>query len=150
MSSTAACCWTRAAVGAAREFDNRCFFGTRARLPWRNPCHHQGLIYRRDWLAERPFRTDIGPLADLDHNYQHRIFDIACWLDRPVSVFQQGGASTQLNLRAMKRRAQAVMVNCERFSPPALWKTFALAVLTARYLADRIRPSRNAASLRAG
>jgi len=130
-----------------REFDNRCFFGRRARLPWRNPCHHQGLIYRRDWLAERPFRTDIGPLADLEHNYRHRIFDLACWLDRPVSVFQGGGASTQMNLPALRRRTQAVMVNCEHFRPPAAWKTLSLAVLLGRYLVERIRLARNVATL---
>lgn len=126
---------------AAREFDNRCFFGQRTRLPWRNPCHHQGLIYRRSWLAQRPFRTGIGPLADLVHNYQHCIFDVAQWLDRPVSIFQQGGASTQLSLSAAKHRMRAVLVNCEHFRLPMAWKVLSFAVLTTRYLADRIRTS---------
>ena len=135
---------------AAREFDNRCFFGRRARLPWRNPCHHQGLIYRRDWLAERPFRTDIGPLADLEHNYQHRIFDIAL-LARPSR--QRLPAGRRLDT------AESAGVETPRpggdgqlraFPSARVWKTLSLAVLTARYLADRIRLARNAASLRTG
>lgn len=131
----------RGAGQAPREFDNRCFFGQRARLPWRNPCHHQGLIYQRSWLVPRPFRTDIGPLADLVHNYQHRIFDVAEWLAGPLSVFQQGGASTQLSLRALTRRTRAVLVNCEHFRLPLAWKALSLAVLTTRYLVDRVRPA---------
>ena len=124
---------------AEREFDTRCFFGNRARLPWRNPCHHQGLIYRRSWLAKHPFRTDIGPLADLVHNYQHRIYDRARWLDEPVSVFRQGGASTQVGLSASVRRMRAVLVNCEFFRCPWAWKVMSIAVLTLRYLVDRFR-----------
>jgi glycosyltransferase involved in cell wall biosynthesis len=124
---------------AEREFDTRCFLGNRARLPWRNPCHHQGLIYRRSWLAERPFRTDIGPLADLVHNYQHRIFDRARWLNEPVSVFRTGGASTQIGLSASVRRMRAVLVNCEFFRFPSAWKAISIAVLTLRYLVARFR-----------
>ena len=124
---------------AEREFDTRCFFGIRARLPWRNPCHHQGLIYRRSWLAKHPFRTDIGPLADLVHNYQHRMHDRAKWLDEPVSVFRQGGASTQVGLSASVRRMRAVLVNCEFFRCPWAWKVMSIAVLTLRYLVDRFR-----------
>ena len=138
----------------AREFDNRCYFGERTRFPWRNLCHHQGLIYRRDWLTLRPFRTDIGPLADSVHNYQHRIFEIAKWLGQPVSVFRDGGASTQTSLRASARRMNTVLVNCEFFRPPLAWKALSVAVLGARYLLNRatsfreppekMNPARNA------
>jgi hypothetical protein len=128
---------------AEREFDTRCFLGNRARLPWRNPCHHQGLIYRRSWLAKHPFRTDIGPLADLVHNYQHHICDRARWLDEPVSVFRQGGASTQVGLSASLRRMRAVLVNCDFFRCPWAWKAISIAVLTLRYLVDRFRLTRS-------
>jgi hypothetical protein len=123
------------------EFDNRCFFGSRARLPWRNPCHSQGLIYRRTWLVGHPFRTDVGPLADLVHTYRHRVFESAAWLDQPISIFFTGGASTAMSMRALRARLRGLSANCEAFAGSLFWKPIAWVVFVTHFIIDRVRPT---------
>ena len=103
-------------------FANDCFFGRKRRLPWRNPCHSQGLVYQRAWLAAHPFKIDIGPVADLVHTYQHSTFNHARWINRPISVFRAGGVSNQRNRRAFMARLVGVYSNCQYFRFPAFWR----------------------------
>lgn len=123
--------------GAMRSFDNRCFFNERPRLPWRNPCHSQGLLYRRDWLQSRPFSITVGPLADLVHTYQHRVFEVARWIDRPISVFSMGGVSNRRDLAAFKARLTGLYANCGHFRYAPLWRALSLAVCSASFALGR-------------
>lgn len=111
------------------SFDNSCFFRRGFVLPWWNPCHSQGLFYRRDWLLERSFRTDLGPLADLVHTHQYNIALIALWLNRPVSIFRIGGISNNQSFSVFRKRLVGYMGNCEQFRPALLWKLLTLLVL---------------------
>jgi hypothetical protein len=106
-------------------FANDCFFGRKRQLPWRNPCHSQGLVYRSTWLAAHPFQIDIGPVADLVHTYQHSTFKHACWINRPISVFRAGGVSNERTNRAFKARLKGVYANCQYFRFPGLWRLVA-------------------------
>lgn len=115
-------------------FNNSTFHGKRRRLPWRNPCHSQGLVYRNTWLTPRPFRLDVGPLADLVHTYTHQVFAIAKWMPRPVSIFVMGGVSNQRSRKALRARMRGVLENCNNFHFSGLWKPLAAAVCHAEYL----------------
>ena len=114
-------------------FDNSCFFKKRRVLPWRNPCHSQGLVYRRAWLMQRPFRLDAGPLADLIHTHSHRVHQLARWIDRPITIFKVGGASNLITHRAYKNRLKGVLENCNNFTPARLFKAVSYVLLTWRY-----------------
>ncbi len=115
-------------------FNNSTFHGKRRKLPWRNPCHSQGLIYRRDWLINRPFRTDVGPLADLVHTYEHQVAALAAWLPRPISIFVTGGISNQKSNTAFRARLMGISENCKNFKHSYYWRPVALLVCHANHL----------------
>ncbi|CAN5738917.1 hypothetical protein BH11PSE8_BH11PSE8_17720 [soil metagenome] len=103
-------------------FSNRVFFGMRKKLPWRNPCHSQGICYRRTWLVTRPFRTDIGPLADMVHTYHYKVDTLAVWINRPISIFREGGISSSRDAKHYRAWLRGVHANCENFAFPAAWR----------------------------
>jgi hypothetical protein len=115
-------------------FDNDCFFGRKMRLPWRNPCHHQGVIYSRQWLISRPFQIDIGPVADLVHTYEYRIYENAVVLNRPISIFKLGGLSNSMNKDSIRSRLDGVYINCNNFRFPILWKIVSNLVFYFKYV----------------
>ena len=119
-------------------FPTDCFFGRRARLPWRNPCHSQGLVYRRDWLARHPFRTDVGPLADLVHTYRYRVFERARWVERPIVIFRTDGASHAMDIKSLAARLRGVRANCENFRFAAGWKLLSSLVYVAAFARHRV------------
>jgi len=119
-------------------FPTDCFFGRRARLPWRNPCHSQGLVYRRDWLARHPFRTDVGPLADLVHTYRYRVFERARWVERPITIFRTDGASHAMDIASLAARLRGVRANCENFRFAAGWKLLSSLVYFAMFARHRV------------
>lgn len=134
-------------AGGSRRFPTDCFLGRRARLPWRNPCHSQGLVYRRDWLARHPFRIDLGPLADLVHTYQHRVFERAKWIERPIAVFRTDGASHAMDVASLAARLRGVRANCDNFRFAAGWKllsSLAYLAVFARHRVTRQRAGREA------
>lgn len=126
-------------------FPTDCFFGRRARLPWRNPCHSQGLVYRRDWLARHPFRTDLGPLADLVHTYQYRVFERARWIERPIAIFRTDGASHAMDIASLAARMRGVRANCENFRFAAGWKLLSSLVYLAVFARHRVQRLRGRA-----
>lgn len=119
-------------------FSTDSFFGRRARLPWRNPCHSQGLVFRRDWLARHPFRTDLGPLADLVHTYQYRVFERAKWIERPIAIFLTDGASYATDIASLAARLRGVRANCENFRFAAGWKLLSSLVYFAVFARHRV------------
>lgn len=118
-------------------FDNRCYFGRRRMLPWRNPCHSQGLVYRREWLASRPFSTTLGPLADLVHTHSHAMNRQAAWVARPIASFRRGGASNQRSPKAYRARMVGLLANCDNFSPAWAWRLATAAVSRVGYWLGR-------------
>jgi glycosyltransferase involved in cell wall biosynthesis len=127
------------------RFSTDCFSGRRARLPWRNPCHSQGLAYRREWLARHPFRTDVGPLADLVHTYQYRVFDRARWIERPIAIFRTDGMSYAMDVASLAARLRGVRANCENFRFPAGWKLLSSLVYLAQFARHRVTKPRGRA-----
>ena len=121
------------------SYDNRCYQGARRVLPWRNPCHSQGLIYRREWLLEHPFDTTLGPLADLAHTHRHRVHEQAVWIARPLSVFRAGGASNQRSRRAFAARLRGLYAACDSFRMPWLWRVAAYLVAHVDHAVRRPR-----------
>jgi glycosyltransferase involved in cell wall biosynthesis len=109
-------------------FNNATFHGRRRVLPWRNPCHSQGLIYKREWLIERPFRTNVGPLADLIHTHEHKVYLNTSWIGRPLSTFAMGGVSNLRTRRAMQARMRGILANCNNFPFPGFWRLASRAV----------------------
>jgi hypothetical protein len=126
----------------SKTFSTDCFFGHRTRFPWRNPCHSQGLLYKTTWLARNPFRTDIGPLADLVHTYQHRIFERAKWVERPIAIFRTDGVSYTMDIMSLKARLRGVHANCENFPFASGWKLLSSAVYFTRFAFHHIRVQR--------
>ena len=126
-------------------FPTDCFFGRRARLPWRNPCHSQGLVYRREWLARHPFRTDVGPLADLVHTYQYRVFERARWIERPIAIFRTDGASYAMDIASLAARLRGVRANCENFRFAVGWKLLSSLVYFAVFARHRVTKLRGRA-----
>jgi hypothetical protein len=118
-------------------FDNSCYFGKRTILPWRNPCHSQGLIYRRDWLVANPFPITIGPIADLVHTHQHAVHRHAIWIERPISIFRMGGVSNTRTPSTFQGHLRGVMKNCENFKCSKLWQVIAYFVLRLDNLIKR-------------
>ena len=130
---------TNEGAGRLETFSTDCFFGHRARFPWRNPCHSQGLVYRRDWLTRHPFRADIGPLADLFHTYRYRVFERANWVERPIAIFRTDGASYARDWASLSARLRGVRANCENFRFAAAWKLLASLVYYATFVIQRFR-----------
>lgn len=118
-------------------FDNRCFLGRRRLLPWRNPCHSQGLVYRRAWLADHPFTSTLGPLADLVHTHTHSLHRRAAWVARPIGSFRRGGASNQRSEKAYRARLVGLLANCENFSPAWAWRLATTVVCRTGYWLGR-------------
>ena len=116
-------------------FNNACFHGERLPLPWRNPCHSQGLVYRREWLSAHPFSTSVGPLADLVHTHGHCMRRKAVWMDRPLAVFRTGGASNQRSRRAFRTRLRGLYAACDIFPAPWLWRLATWAVAHVDHIA---------------
>ncbi len=121
----------------SKTFSTDCFLGRRLRFPWRNPCHSQGLLYKATWLARNPFRTNIGPLADLVHTYQHRIFEHAKWIERPIAIFRTDGVSYTMDVASLKARLRGVHANCENFPFASGWKLLSSAVYLTRFAFHR-------------
>lgn len=118
-------------------FNNNCFFGNALRFPWRNPCHSQGLIYKQNWLTGHLFEIDIGPLSDLVHTYQNRVFEKASWIGRPISIFKAGGVSNKRGYRAFTARLNGVYRNCEYFRFPYFWRLISTLVCQISYAFGR-------------
>lgn len=129
----------------SRTFPTDCFFGRRARLPWRNPCHSQGLVYRRDWLASHPFRGDLGPLADLVHTYRYRVFERATRIERRIAIFRTDGASHAMDTASHAARLRGVLANCENFRFAAGWKLLSSLVYLAAFARHRLARLRDRA-----
>lgn len=115
-------------------FSNAAFHGQRRIFPWRNPCHSQGLIYKREWLIERPFRTDVGPLADLIHTHEHKVHLNTSWINRPLSIFSIGGISTLRTRRAMRARMRGILENCNNFPFPTFWRLTSRTVCELEFI----------------
>jgi glycosyltransferase involved in cell wall biosynthesis len=118
-------------------FDNECFNGRKMRLPWRNPCHHQGVIYSRNWLISRPFQINIGPVADLVHTYKYRVYENALMLNRPITIFKLGGVSNSENNDSVRSRLDGVYSNCNNFRFSVLWKIMAYLVFYLKSLVSQ-------------
>ena len=113
-------------------FDNSCYFGSRLIFPWRNPCHSQGLIYKRTWLIKRLFSTTAGPLSDLVHTIEHKIHKNSIFFARPITFFLMGGISNKNTKSALKARLSSVIFNCNNFSKPIFWRTISRIVFYIR------------------
>jgi hypothetical protein len=118
------------------------FDGTRKRLPWRNPCHSQGLIYRRSWLLRHPFDTTVGPLSDLVHTHSNRIYAHAQHIERTVAIFRSGGASNRIGLRDFRAQLRGVLANCANFRFPPIWRLLSTLVVSTRFVRNMLLASR--------
>lgn len=120
-------------------FDNRCFFGERRLFPWRNPCHSQGLIFKRVWFLKNIFKIDYGPLADLLHTYEHKIYKIAVWLDQDIVVFKTGGVSNSLDRSAFNRQLSGIYENCKNFKFSLGYKCLSLLICNVSFFMSKIK-----------
>ena len=104
-------------------FDNSCFIENKHKYPWHNPCHSQGLVYNLKWLKSRPFNTNFGLISDLIHTHTHKVYDVAAWINRPLSIFMLGGISNQINYSSFNKRLKSIYLNCDNFRFPIFFKT---------------------------
>jgi hypothetical protein len=115
-------------------FSNKCYFGNKTLTPWRNPCHSQGLIYKRCWIRSRLFRIDVGPLADLIHTYKYKVYKNCIWIVIPISIFYNGGASNNISYKLFSQCRFGVLINCNNFNYSVLWIPISYAIYSSNYI----------------
>jgi glycosyltransferase involved in cell wall biosynthesis len=118
-------------------YSNKCFEGIKNLTPWRNPCHSQGIIYKKSWIMDKLFPIDQGPLADLIHTYRFNVHKKAIWINTVVSIFIEGGASNDNGYKTFIKCRKGVIANCDNFQYPIAWKTVSYFAYTAHYIYRR-------------
>lgn len=114
-------------------FSNKCFLGYKKLTPWRNPCHSQGLVYKKSWIIDKPFKIDVGPLADLIHTYQYKVHKNCLYINTPIARFFEGGVSNKTDYKAFTKCRRSVLINCNNFHYSYLWKPLAFVIYSLHY-----------------
>lgn len=119
-------------------FSNKCFEGRKRLTPWRNPCHSQGIIYKKSWILDKLFAIDQGPLADLIHTYKFSVHKKAIWINTVISTFVEGGVSNDNSYRAFIKCRKGVIANCNNFKYSIAWKIVSYFAYTLHYIYKRL------------